>query len=99
LSEQGQADGESCPLSFGALELDFAAVQIHATSHDEKAEARSGNLPDIAAAMEGLEQTLLVGLGNAAAVVRHNANSLVAISFHEELHAFDRRRIFHGVRQ
>jgi hypothetical protein len=74
-------------------------VQIHAPSHDEKAQARSGNLPDIAAAMEGLEQTLLVGLGNTAAVVGHDANGLVAVTFHDEFHALAGWRIFHGVRE
>src|ERR1043166_4508824 len=98
-AEQRQGDGEGRPFALDAREMDFAAMQGDATLNDEQAQARSGNLPHIAAAMERLEQPFLVGFGNAATVVGDPANRFFAFGFHHKVHGLIRRRVLHCVGQ
>src|SRR4030095_10681687 len=91
LCEQRQLDREGRPFSFDALEFDVSAMQIHAALNDEQTEARSGSLPHVAAAMERLEQPLLIGIGNAATMIHDLAESIIANTFDDEGHALVRR--------
>jgi hypothetical protein len=59
--KQRQTHSESRSLPLGALELNGATVKGHAPLDDEQAQARARNLSHIAATMECLEQSLLVG--------------------------------------
>src|SRR5262245_34073989 len=97
--EEWQAHGEGGAFRLGALELDVAAVHSDAALDDEQAETDAGSLPDITAALESLEQSLLVGRGDATAMVDDAADGFGAIACHGEIHFTAFRRILHRVGQ
>lgn len=65
----GDADGEGGAVVRGGFDEDAAAVEVDAAFGDDEAEAGAGEVADIAAAVEGFEETGEVGVGDADALV------------------------------
>ena len=68
---QRQADRKNCAHAFGALAMDFAAVQFHATLGNHQPEPAARHLTDILPAMKRREQLLAIAGRNADAMIRH----------------------------
>src|SRR5437773_12464556 len=66
-----EANGESRTLAFNADKRNASSMQLHAPFHDGEAKTGTGDIPDVDAAVEGLEQLFLVGHGNTDARVAH----------------------------
>src|SRR5207249_8447819 len=89
-SKKGKPDRHGCALANLAANLHPPAVQFGAAFHQQQAKSCSGTRPDVASAMKGFEQLLLIVLRNANPVVTHDADGVLAIPLHREMH--DRSR-------
>ena len=96
-SKQRQPDGKRGPLALGALKLNLAAVQFHAALHDEQTKAGAWNLTHVAASMEGLKQSVLIRLRDAASMINNAADCIVSVAADREVNRRAGWRVFHSV--
>src|SRR5258708_2887298 len=96
-SEYGKLDEDGCSFADLAVQLHLPAMQFGAAFHQQEAKARAGTGPDVASAMEGLEQLLLVLIGNANPLVANLADCIASVPLAREAHEGPWLGIFHGV--
>src|SRR5436190_5371519 len=94
-----QTDCDSGALADAAVQLHFAAVKVRAAFDQEQSESSAGTRANVAAAVETLEELLLVLLRDANTVIPNGADSIGSIAFQSETHGRPGFRIFHGIGQ
>src|SRR5262245_48509505 len=98
-SKYRKVDDDSCSFGKLAVEPNLSAVQFGAALDQQQAQPASRARADVAAAMKGFEQLLLICLGDANAAVTNDADGVLAVGFDRDVHGCSRLGIFHGVTQ
>src|SRR5437016_14101932 len=98
-SKNRKPDRHGCALANLAVELHRPAVQVGAAFHHQEAKARARACPDVAAAMKGFKQLLLIFLRNANPLVMNHTHRVMPVPRHREMHRRSGLGIFHGVAQ
>src|SRR3954463_3622038 len=78
-SKHRKLDRHGCSFANSAVHLHRPAVQFGATFHQQQSETCTRPRPYIAAAMEGLEQLLLIGLRNPNAPIANDAHGVTTL--------------------
>src|SRR6266511_4095432 len=82
-----------------ALNLHLAAVQLHATFYEQKAQSGAGPASDVGAPMKGGKQHLLIILRNPYSLIANNAYSFSGIAFDRKPDAGSGFGVFYRVTQ
>src|SRR6185436_2555327 len=80
--KNGKSDCHGRALANFAVHLHFSGVEVGAAFDEEQAESGARAGPDVAAAMKGFEQALLVLLRNANAAVTNDADRVAPAALH-----------------
>ena len=73
-SKNGKLDRDCCALAHLTVELHLPAVQFCAAFHQQQAKPRARTGSDVATAMKGLEQSLLIVFRNADSLIANGAH-------------------------
>src|SRR5438477_13206599 len=98
-SKHGKPDRHGCAFAKFAVQLHCPAVQVGAAFHQQEAKSRARARPDVAAAMKGAEQMLLILFWNADPLVTNHAHRVTSVPRHKEMHRCSGLGILNGVAQ
>ena len=98
-AKNGKPYDHRSPFADFTFHLDLPAVQFSAAFYQQQAKPGAGTSSHIAAPMEGLEQLLLIDVGDADPLIANDAYGFSSVAFHCKMYLCSRFRILHSVAQ